>query len=76
MTTGNRTHVLRDGTRLHISTAFYTDHNLRPVEGPIPIDQHLTDNSRDNAINTALTWIRHHGQPPYDASDNMSGYNR
>lgn len=59
MTTGNRTHVLRDGTRLHISTAHFTDHRLDRVTGPIPIDQTLVDNSRDIAMSTALTWIRH-----------------
>jgi carboxyl-terminal processing protease len=57
MTTGNRTHVLRDGTRLHISSAFYVDHNRITVEGPIPVDEHLSDNSRDSALSTALTWI-------------------
>lgn len=58
MTTGNRTHVLRDGTRLHISAAFYTDHNRVLIEGPIPIDEHLADNTRDLALNAALAWLR------------------
>ena len=75
MTTANRTHVLRDGTRLHISTAFYADHDLRPIEGPVPIDQHLADNSRDNAMSTALTWIRRHARPPHDPGDPTPNHN-
>lgn len=59
MTTGNRTRVLRDGTRLRISVAFYADHHRVLVEGPVPVDHHLTDNSRDIALSTALDWIRH-----------------
>lgn len=59
MTTANRTHVLRDGTRLRISALFYADLNQTLVDGPVPIDQHLTDNSRDIAMRAALDWIAH-----------------
>lgn len=59
MTTGNRTHVLRDGTRLRISSSRYADHTQTPVEGPVPVDRHLPDNSREVALNTALAWLRH-----------------
>lgn len=62
LTTGNRTHVLRDGTRLHISGTYYADHRRLPVDGPVPVDQHLTDNTHDAAVNAALLWIRR-GQP-------------
>jgi hypothetical protein len=58
MTTGNRTHLLRDGTRLRISAVVYADHTAAPLDGPIPVDQHLADNSRDIALSTALAWLR------------------
>ncbi|GAA1943316.1 S41 family peptidase [Kitasatospora viridis] len=62
MTTGNRTHVLRDGTRLHISSVCYADQHQALVEGPIPVDHHLADNSREIALSTALSWIHHTAQ--------------
>ncbi|NUP53135.1 MAG: hypothetical protein HOW97_38310 [Catenulispora sp.] len=62
MTTGNRTHVLSDGTRLRISVAHYADHDRALIQGPVPVDQHLTDNSRDVALSAALAWIRGEGQ--------------
>ncbi|WP_157436599.1 S41 family peptidase [Actinospica robiniae] len=58
MSTANRTHILRDGTRLRISASVYADHNRVPVDGPVPIDEHLPDNSRDSALSAALQWIR------------------
>lgn len=65
MTTGNRTHVLPDGTRLRISVADYADHDRALIEGPVPVDQHLTDNSRDVAMSAALIWIRGQAQPSH-----------
>jgi hypothetical protein len=60
-TTGNRTHLLRDGTRLLISGVRYADQQRNPVEGPVPVDELLTDNSRDAALDAALAWIHGRG---------------
>lgn len=57
-TTGNRTHVLRDGTRMRVSVAHYADHRRHLVTGPVPVDEHLADNSRAAAVEAALTWLR------------------
>ena len=62
LTTGNHTHVLRDGTRLHISGSRYADHRRLPIDGPIPVDRHLTENTREAALAAAADWI--HGRTP------------
>jgi carboxyl-terminal processing protease len=41
-TSGNETHVLRDGTRLHITTSYYADRGAHIFTGPIPVSQHIT----------------------------------
>lgn len=51
-TTGNSTHVLRDGTRLHISGSYYADRDRRRVDGPIPVDI-----CTDAALDAALSWL-------------------
>lgn len=57
LTTGNQTVVLRDGTRLHISAAFYADPDGELLDGPVPIDQYLEDNSREAATAAAVAWL-------------------
>ncbi|HEY3748883.1 MAG TPA: S41 family peptidase [Pseudonocardiaceae bacterium] len=51
-TTGNSTHVLRDGTRLHISGSYYADRDRRRIDGPVPVDINA-----DAALDAALSWI-------------------
>ena len=59
-TSGNETHVLRDGTRLHITGSFYADRNRRIFTCPIPVDRHLADRDRGAPLAAALSWIRQH----------------
>lgn len=39
LTTANRTHLLRDGTRLWISERYYADRDRRPATGPVLPDE-------------------------------------
>jgi hypothetical protein len=51
-TSGNQTHVLRDGTRLHITGSFYADRKGHIFTGPVPVDQHIAD--RDDGAPAAV----------------------
>jgi carboxyl-terminal processing protease len=63
-TTGNRTHLLRDGTRLRISGSHYADRHRRLVNGPVPVDEHLPRNDRAAALGAALSWLHGQQTPP------------
>jgi carboxyl-terminal processing protease len=52
-TTGNITRVLKDGTRLHISVSYYADYRRNRIDGPVPVDETVTD----NALDAALEWF-------------------
>jgi carboxyl-terminal processing protease len=54
-TTGNSTHLLRDGTRLHISGSYYADHEQHRIDGPIPVDEHVEGRAEVRAA--ALAWF-------------------
>lgn len=57
-TTGNRTHILRDGTRLTITGSSYAGRDRRPVTGPVPIDQHISGTGPNAPLAAALSWLR------------------
>jgi carboxyl-terminal processing protease len=52
-TTGNVTRVLKDGTRLHISVSYYADYRRNRIDGPIPVDETVTE----KALDAALEWF-------------------
>ncbi|WP_241968214.1 S41 family peptidase [Streptomyces sp. ICBB 8177] len=56
-TTGNLTRVLRDGTRLHITSAHYADRTGRLIVGPLAVDETVGDSDPRAAVRAALTWI-------------------
>ena len=56
-TTGNRTHVLRDGARLVISECYYADHRQRLITGPIIPDERVDSSDTGPLLATARKWI-------------------
>jgi carboxyl-terminal processing protease len=57
-TSGNETHVLRDGTRLHITTCLYADRHAHTFTGPVPVSQHVTGGDGDAVLAAALSWVQ------------------
>lgn len=57
MTTANHTHLLRDGSRLMISEAYYADAGRQLITGPIGPDQRAGQDGGGDALATALKWI-------------------
>ena len=57
LTTANRTHLLRDGTRLSISGCYYADRDRRPVTGPIAPDEAVDAEEPGAAPAAAARWI-------------------
>jgi C-terminal processing protease CtpA/Prc len=56
MTTGNITHVLRDGTRLMISVSYYADADGQLVSGVIEPDEAVAGDG-DVVLERALGWV-------------------
>lgn len=56
-TTGNHTHVLRDGARLVISECYYADHRQRLITGTITPDEPASSSNTDALLATARKWI-------------------
>jgi hypothetical protein len=56
-TTGNSTHVLRDGTRLYISGSHYADRDRHRVDGQIPVDIAADNTDRNAPVDAALSWL-------------------
>jgi carboxyl-terminal processing protease len=57
MTTANHTHLLRDGSRLMISEAYYADAGRQLITGPIGPDQRAGQDGGGDALAAALEWI-------------------
>ncbi len=57
MTTGNRTFVLRDGTRLIISGVHYADADGHPITGRIEPDEPVADGPGDPVLAAAMRWL-------------------
>jgi carboxyl-terminal processing protease len=63
-TTGNHTHVLRDGARLVISECYYADHRQRLITGTITPDERVDGSDAGTLLAAARKWITASTSPP------------
>ncbi|MEV4512366.1 S41 family peptidase [Dactylosporangium sp. NPDC049525] len=54
MTSGNETHLLRDGTLMYVTSSYFADHRRTVYRGPLPPDE---DGGGD-PLTAAVDWIR------------------